>query len=306
MQTTISHSVAAWLVGSVLCGVTSKQILSEIHCPYTLSALQMTLAYICHALWAAPRRSPETVLSESQEISLLFAALAFAIGVSCLNGGFELMHVSISETLRALEPLWTVSLAMTRLRRDAPVSRLRLVALGPIVLGVGLSAYHNASFRILGLAMVMVANIVFPIRSLLVKQLQRALPLEHIFAATLLYGMLFQWLGATVSLAFGGVRWIELQPKHVLVGLLNGVSFYTYHRASYSVLVATDMTTHAVVNAFRRVLTILFSFAYFGVPLAPGNALGMVVAGAGALLYARALRQERQDATDTIQAKDTV
>ncbi|OQR86036.1 plastid phosphate/phosphoenolpyruvate translocator1 [Achlya hypogyna] len=295
MKPTILAAMATWVVCSMLCGVTSKQLLSGLPCPYTLTAAQMTVAYACHMGYERWRRqpvAPGVTLSDATQLTLLCSALAFSIGISCLNGGFGLMHVSISETLRALEPLITVFMATTCLSNEAQVSRLRMLALLPIICGVGLSAKHNAAFHFLGFAMVMVANVVFPIRSLLVKQLQRTLPLDYIFSMTLGYGMLFQWLGMGVSWAFGGPLGGLFNAKQALLSLANGCAFYAYHIASYSVLHQTDMTTHAVVNALRRVLTILFSVYCFQVPLALGNALGMVIACAGALMYAYALRQE--------------
>ncbi|ETV71583.1 hypothetical protein, variant 1 [Aphanomyces astaci] len=219
-------------------------------------------------------------------------------GVCSFNAGFWAMHVSINETLRALEPLVSVVLASTCLR-DPQLSRLRLLALVPIVTGVYLSAISNGAFSIVGMIITMVANIAFPLRAALVKRLQPFMSLHVMFYSTLYYAMLLQWLLAGLWSIFGS------QPassrsitsanfKELVFALVNGAFFYLYHWCSFVVLSSTDMVSHAVWNALRRVTTILFSVWYFGLALHRMNALGMVVACTGALVYAKTLRWERQ------------
>ncbi|ETV71584.1 hypothetical protein, variant 2 [Aphanomyces astaci] len=120
-------------------------------------------------------------------------------GVCSFNAGFWAMHVSINETLRALEPLVSVVLASTCLR-DPQLSRLRLLALVPIVTGVYLSAISNGAFSIVGMIITMVANIAFPLRAALVKRLQPFMSLHVMFYSTLYYAMLLQ-LACGASLA---------------------------------------------------------------------------------------------------------
>ncbi|OQR81656.1 hypothetical protein THRCLA_11531 [Thraustotheca clavata] len=286
--------IAAWLMSSMLCSVMSKQILDDMSCPFTLSAAQMTVAFICHSIYKRWYKvvEMEVFLAEANEYLVLFAALAFAIGNACFNGGFGWMHVSISETLRALETLLAVGFASLSLPREERLSKTRMLALIPIVLGVILSARNNSAFHLFGMSMVMVANIAFPLQSLFVKMLQRTITLDKVFDMTLYYGMIFQWVGAGVSHASGGTQNLHLNAKKILFGIINGLFFYISLKCSFSVLHATNTTTHAIINAARRVMTILFSVYYFNVALAMWNGIGMLVACAGAIWYAYAHEKE--------------
>ncbi|KAF0688935.1 Aste57867_19539 [Aphanomyces stellatus] len=325
--------IATWFASSGLNGVTSKQILVEVSCPFTLSACQLTIAFGCHACCTL-LTEPIAVFQRKQNPRvhslLVLSAVCFAVGITCFNGGFSVMHVSINETLRALEPLVSVFFASTCLRDPLLrlLSRYRLVALVPIVTGVYLSAISNAAFNMRGLMLAMLANLVFPVRSALVKRIQLVVPLDVMFHSTLYYAMLvqvrrpvhddlmtrsfsFQWILAFLSIVDGRLH--RPRPAFALheaaFVTCNGVFFYLYHYCSFLVLTKTDMVSHAVANAVRRVSTILFSVWFFDMSLHPTNALGMAVACGGALAYARALHIERQkshidDASDKDNAAD--
>ena len=66
---------------------------------------------------------------------------------------------------------------------------------------------------------------------------------------------------------------------------LNGFMFALYNLVSYLVLRRTDLVTHSVLNAFRRVFIILFTTLYFHLSLSPFNMLGVCIAVIGVLLF---------------------
>ena len=67
--------------------------------------------------------------------------------------------------------------------------------------------------------------------------------------------------------------------------LANGAAYAAYNCMSFVVLSHVEMVTHAVGNAFRRVVTILCSVWYLGNRITPTNALGITVAFTGVVLY---------------------
>ena len=105
--------ILIWHVASGLNGVSSKEILNEIQCPFTLSAMQLSVAYFIHWIvqiyLGSDVEQQKTTFSRDEKIGLNVAGLLLAIGITCVNGGFRAMHVSINETLCALETLVVVS-----------------------------------------------------------------------------------------------------------------------------------------------------------------------------------------------------
>ena len=92
-------------------------------------------------------------------------------GFLCLSSTMVYVTVSLSETLRATEPLFTVVLAWA-IMRDAP-SMSVVVALVPTVTGVALAAMGGTGFSGMGLAMAMFSNAAFSMRSVWTKVLRR-------------------------------------------------------------------------------------------------------------------------------------
>jgi solute carrier family 35 protein E1 len=70
-----------------------------------------------------------------------------------------------------------------------------------------------------------------------------------------------------------------------LLLLLNGMMFATYNLTSYVVLRRTDLITHSVLNAFRRVFIIVFTTIYFKARLTMTNLFGIFLAITGVILF---------------------
>ncbi|KAF0737044.1 hypothetical protein Ae201684P_000394 [Aphanomyces euteiches] len=289
-------TIGLWYAASALSGVTSKQILEEMTCPFLLSACQFTIAYMCHSVVA--RRTRRSELNDPVETTnsyrvLVLSAWTFSLGMNCFNSGFSIMHVSINETLRALEPFVVVLLVACTFARDRRLSRNRLISMLPIALGVYLSAISNKAFSFPGLAVTMLANVFITLRAALIKRIESFIPADVIFSSTLYYAMQLQWLLAGVSIVHGGLhRRFDFNTKEILFAHVNGIFFYVHHRCSYIVLTTTDLLKHGIANAMRRVSTILFSVSYFAVPLHPTNACGMAIACVGAWFHSYALQHE--------------
>ena len=59
---------------------------------------------------------------------------------------------------------------------------------------------------------------------------------------------------------------------------LNGLAFSIYNLVSYLLLSNTDLATQAVLNAFRRVVIIIFTSLYFRIKISSFNVLGVIIA----------------------------
>jgi len=229
---------------------------------------------------------------------LLRLAGVYTAGFIFVNAGYVIVNVSLAETLRSAEPLVSVLLALLFLKHEK-VSTLMLVSMIPIVVGGGLSSFGDSTFSPLGLLFVTVSNVSFSMRSLLTKHLHSDYKGDalnvfyHVSRVGLIY-LLFlnasrDALGILVDEKWQVTYYLgSFDSNAARVFLVNGFCYFLYNQMSFFVLSKVEMVTHAVANAFRRVVTIVFSVWYFGNEINTVNACGIVLAISGVLLYSKA------------------
>lgn len=206
-----------------------------------------------------------------------------------------------------MEPLATVLVGSVFLKEQSSLPVLS--SLLPICGGVMLSCASNAEFSLAGSLMVMLSNFAFAARAVTSRLIQQidASSLEpfNFFADLSMVGFLMLFPIAAVfegrqlfsvlssspaTGASGGSLLNEVDPgvdiRDVLPALaMNAVMFSVYALASFIILQRTDLITHAAINAFRRVFSILLTALYFDVELNVSNVTGILMAFCGALLF---------------------
>jgi drug/metabolite transporter (DMT)-like permease len=210
----------------------------------------------------------------------------------------QIATAPLSETVRAMDPLATVLLGSVFLKERSSLHVM--FTLLPICGGVMLSCASNAEFSMAGFIMVMLSNFAFAGRSVSSRMVQQMNPecMEpfNFFADLSMYG--FWMLLPIVAVVEGSGLYrvlmgnLEREAKdavdiHQLLPslLMNAVMYTIYAVASFIILQRTDLITHAAVNAFRRVFSILLTALYFGVELNMANLTGIFVSCCGALLF---------------------
>ena len=300
---------ALWYLTSVVCTSGSKYILKSGVLPSRalLTFVQLTIAAVCGRLLlstglireASPSRDAAAAGDKSDTASgpawqkRWALAMCFVVGFGSLNASFSHMPVSLAMTLRAAEPLFSVALVAMFFAKSASeaVSAELALTLVPVVAGTSMSSFGSAEFSLMGLLLVCVANVAFPLRTIIYKKL-RAQTGEgdfRIFAGIC-------WRAALLSVA--GVErfdWMSVlaQPDKVALLALNGVCYFLYLQWSLIVLSKVAIVTHAVGNAMRRPVNIVFAVWLFGTHVSLLNASGIVLACAGALWYAKVKGVER-------------
>jgi uncharacterized membrane protein len=146
------------------------------------------------------------------------------------------------------------------------------------------------------------SNLGFSSRAVLTKRLNTAHPDAiddiNLFFKISLYGLV---LLIPITLLFEGTAIAEILKQSVyeksasstdfnlflflFLLLLNGCLFATYNLTSYVVLRKTDLITHSVLNAFRRVFIIIFTTIYFNSSLSIMNLFGIFLAITGVVLF---------------------
>ena len=197
-------AIALWYTSSAVCNSTGKQLLQQIELPYVLSTAQFLCSFVLSSLYRIYLRRKKPVPSDStkgfdtdeQQQWVRLAAISFTLGFTFVNTGVHVMHVSINETLRAGEPVFSVFLA-TIVLKETRVSRCRSLTLVPIVSGIALSSYSNANFRFVGFLLMVAANFAFSFRSIFVKRLRIKYNMEavDIMHYSLKYGSMLQVSG---------------------------------------------------------------------------------------------------------------
>jgi len=227
------------------------------------------------------------------------------MGFVFVNSGFLAVNVSLAETLRSAEPLFSVFFAKVMLK-DEPISTLTMITLVPIVLGGVLSSGGDRSFTLVGFCFVCLSNVCFALRSVLTKQLKPLYPADAIqvffeiskqglFGLMLLavFHELFVFMMADESVYRFGLlasffyssEGYASSARLIHLILLNGVTYAAYNQMSFLVLSMVSVVTHAVGNSFRRMVTIVASVYIFGNPITAQNAAGILLAIGGVVAY---------------------
>eukprot|EP00928_Gymnodinium_smaydae_P087039 TRINITY_DN71398_c0_g1_i1.p1 TRINITY_DN71398_c0_g1~~TRINITY_DN71398_c0_g1_i1.p1 ORF type:complete len:325 (-),score=25.64 TRINITY_DN71398_c0_g1_i1:243-1217(-) len=308
----------AWYLASVFCTTTSKVLIQDVFgsafwlslCQFGLAAVMgnFIIRWMLHSnLYQVPRGSEGRAL----RASLWQLSFIFSFGMLALNKGYEHMHVSLVETLRATEPVVSTLLASILLPSDVPGAKQCLCLL-PIVLGACCSSVGSAEFTLLGFAWVSASNVCFCWRTIQYKQVRKSFCIDdwnlfyHIcrrgFVCQLIYALLGDFssmraamaripmiiLGATAESAgrpFGIVR-----LRDIGMVIFNGAMYYTYLQLSWVILMRVSVVSHAVGNSMRRPVVLLCSVMYFRNEISLLNAAGICLALGGVFLYTQARR----------------
>jgi drug/metabolite transporter (DMT)-like permease len=224
---------------------------------------------------------------------------------------------AFAETVKSTEPFTTVAIGFLLLRES--VSLRTYLTLIPICFGVAFSCYHDDMFNLRGFLLAFASNFGFSLRAVLAKRLNlfhgeriddivmffyiSIQGLIYLIPITILFerdGLYQTWINYTHNRSYSHSSGtfgshspgIQFEPGSIgsyigLVGLfvLNGTMFALYNLVSYLVLRRTDLVTHSVLNAFRRVFIILFTTFYFHLSLSPFNVLGVCIAVMGVLAF---------------------
>uniref|UniRef100_A0A803KPF1 Sugar phosphate transporter domain-containing protein n=1 Tax=Chenopodium quinoa TaxID=63459 RepID=A0A803KPF1_CHEQI len=177
-----------------------------------------------------------------------------------------------------------------------------VLTLVPIVGGVALASFTEASFNWLGFGSAMASNLTNQSRNVLSKKLmvKEEEGLDNINLFSIITLICFVFLLPTAIL-IDGVKFSPsyfqlaanqgLNIKELCVrALVAGLCFHTYQQVSYMILGMVSAVTHSVGNCLKRVVVIVSSVIFFRTPISPLNSFGTALALAGVFLYTRVKR----------------
>ncbi|KAJ1625799.1 triose-phosphate transporter family-domain-containing protein [Pavlovales sp. CCMP2436] len=248
----------------------------------------------CRSLSPRCSTSPRRSAARS---SLFWLCLVYSLGFSLTNASFGAVNASFVDTVKAAEPISTVALAALFLSNEKMTPRV-LLALLPIVGGVGISSMAEASASLIGLAFALGSNLCFSARSIAAKLVGKHMGAARMDGANLFVHVNILGLMALVpaALLLEGRQLAELAsslPDEQLVAsarlfAFNGLMYYLNNQMNFIVLEQVDTLTHGIINCGRRVANILFAIMWFGNKVTVFNGAGISLAIAGGFLYVRA------------------
>ncbi|KAL2528975.1 Phosphoenolpyruvate/phosphate translocator 2 [Forsythia ovata] len=290
---------AIWYLLNIYFNIYNKQVLKVFPFPATVTAFQFGCGTVLVLLMWTLNLHPKPKIDKSQFAAIFLLALGHTIGNFLTNISLGKVAVSFTHTIKAMEPLFTVLLS-TLFLGERP-SLWVVSSLLPIVGGVALASFTEASFNWIGFGSAMASNLTNQSRNVFSKKFmvkEEALDNINLFSIITIISFLLLMPAAIlmdgVKFSPSYLRYAASQGLNVKEfcgrSLLAGFCFHTYQQVSYMILQMVSPVTHAVGNCVKRVVVIVSSIIFFQTPVSRTNSLGTAIALAGVFLYSRAKR----------------
>ncbi|XP_038889392.1 phosphoenolpyruvate/phosphate translocator 2, chloroplastic-like [Benincasa hispida] len=290
-----------WYLLNIYYNIFNKQVLKAFPFPTTVTAFQFGCGtMIVNLMWALNfHHRPK--INRSQFAAILPLAVAHTMGNILTNVSLGRVAVSFTHTIKAMEPFFTVLLSALFLA-ERPTFWV-VFSLVPVVGGVALASFTEASFNWIGFSSAMASNLTNQSRNIFSKKFmihKEALDNINLFSVITIISFI---LLVPSALLLEGTKFSPsylqlavnqgLNIRELCIRLLiSGICFHSYQQVSYSILQEISPVTHAVGNSLKRVVVIVSSVLFFQTAVSPLNALGTGIALMGVFLYSRAKRMK--------------
>ncbi|PKA54570.1 Phosphoenolpyruvate/phosphate translocator 2, chloroplastic [Apostasia shenzhenica] len=289
--------VALWYIFNIYFNVYNKQVLDFYPFPATITAFQFALGSILALIMWSPNIYKRPKISISQLAAILPLAIAHTLGNLFTNMSLGKVAVSFTHTVKAMEPFFSVLFSALFLG-ELPTIWI-IYSLLPIVGGVALTSFTEASFNWVGFWSAMASNVTNQSRNVLSKKLlaEKEEPMDNITLFSIITIMSF-FLTVPITLFVEGIKFTPSYLQSTGLNLnefyvrtfLAGVYYHAYQQIGYMILAKVSPVTHSVSNSVKRVVVIVSAVLFFKTPVTPINSLGTAVALAGVFLYSRVKR----------------
>ncbi|GLT31907.1 hypothetical protein SLA2020_066070 [Shorea laevis] len=289
-----------WYFLNIYFNIFNKQVLKVFPYPATVTAFQFGCGTLMIVIMWTFNLYNRPKLTRSQLAAILPLALGHTLGNLLTNISLGKVNVSFTHTIKAMEPFFTVLFSVLFLG-EMPNFWV-LGSLLPVVGGVVLASFTEASFNWTGFCTAMASNVTNQSRNVLSKKFMvrkedtldniNLFSVMTIISFTLLVPAAIFLEGVKFSpsyLQFAASQGLNVRELCIR-SLLAGICFHSYQQVSYMILQMVSPVTHSVGNCVKRVVVIVSSILFFQTPVSPVNALGTAVALAGVFSYSRARR----------------
>ncbi|KAK9862981.1 hypothetical protein WJX84_007136 [Apatococcus fuscideae] len=288
--------IGMWYALNVGFNLQNKTLFNYFPFPWTVSAVHVVVGLVyCLAAYAvgAKKASFGRKVSWAEFMRLVPPASMHAIGHVAANLSFAAVAISLTHTVKTLEPVFSATLSKLLLGVNTPLPVC--ATLIPIMAGVSLASAAELSFSWMGFLTAMLSNLTFGFRAVLSKQLMgsiKDLDSTAVYAYTTLVSVI---ICVPLALIFegGAIKQgiqtaAESHPNFWYQLTIVGLLYHLYNQFAFNTLSRVSPVSHGVCNVVKRVVIIGTSVLFFGNKLTTKTKIGTAVALLGTYLYTEA------------------
>lgn len=287
--------IALWYAVNVAFNLTNKSIYKFFPFPWTVSTIHVAVGAIyCGIAYGlgAKKASFGRAINKEEFSKISGSAVMHALGHIAANVSFAAVAISLSHTVKTLEPAFNCVLAWLITGQATPLPVI--LSLIPIIGGVAMASAAELSFNWLGFLSAMASNLTFGFRAVLGKRAISTiqnLDGTAVYAYTTLISVgICLPLGLIVegrTLMAGVKKAIaEVGAKHFYTSLLAvGLFYHLYNQFAFNTLERVNPVSHGVCNVVKRIVIIGTSVLFFGNVLTTQTKIGTAVALLGTYVY---------------------
>eukprot|EP01025_Chloroclados_australasicus_P020347 TRINITY_DN2145_c0_g1_i1.p1 TRINITY_DN2145_c0_g1~~TRINITY_DN2145_c0_g1_i1.p1 ORF type:complete len:412 (-),score=33.91 TRINITY_DN2145_c0_g1_i1:323-1558(-) len=296
--------IALWYALNVGFNLQNKSLFNYFPYPWFVSTIHVVVgAAYCIITYAIglKKLSFGRPLTTQEFGKIMGPATMHALGHVAANLSFAAVAISLTHTVKTLEPAFNVVLSKLILGTNTPLPVA--ATLIPIMAGVALASAAELSFNWLGFISAMISNLTFGFRAVWSKKAMadiKDLDSTAVYAYTTLIscficapGVFFfegKTLKAGMDAAIAKVGAQQFYTALLSVGLL----YHLYNQFAFNTLQRVSPVSHGVCNVVKRVVIIATSVVFFGNTLTLQTKIGTAVAIFGTYLYTQAQQAHKQ------------
>lgn len=289
----------------------NKSIFKYFPFPWTVSTVHVIVGLVyCVGMYLLgfKQASFGRVVSK-QEFSTIFGpASMHAIGHIAANLSFAAVAISLTHTVKTLEPAFNVVMSRLVLGEVTPLPAV--LSLIPIILGVSMASAGEMSFNWLGFTTAMASNLTFSLRAVWSKMAMTAtLNSTNLYAYTTFISVLIctplallaegAGLKAGAEAAIAKVGATQFWGDLFMVGLL----YHLYNQFAFNTLQRVSPVSHGVCNVVKRIAIIFSSVIFFNQVMTTQAMIGTCIAILGTYLYTEASGKHKKHAPPPSEGK---
>lgn len=283
----------------------NKVIFNYFPYPWFVSTVHVVVGAIyCGVVYllGAKKASYERAITKEEFKAIFPPAAMHAIGHVAANLSFAAVAISLTHTVKTLEPAFNVILSKVVLGEATPLPVM--ASLLPIMVGVAMASAAELSFNWYGFISAMISNLTFGFRAVWSKRAMKnikGLGSTGIYAWTTLISCFICVPG--VFLMEPGV-WAAISDQVAAKGaaaffgplLSVGILYHLYNQFAFNTLGRVSPVSHGVCNVVKRVVIIATSVLFFGNMLTMQTKVGTAVALIGTYLYTETVKAAKAKA----------
>lgn len=290
-----------WYGLNVVFNLTNKSIFKVFPYPWTVSTVHVGVGAIyCLLTYALgfKKASFGRAINTQEWKTISGPAIMHAIGHIAANISFAAVAISLTHTVKTLEPAFNCLLGWIILGQSTPFPVI--LSLVPIMFGVAMASAAELTFNWLGFGGAMMSNITFAFRAVWGKRAIKSIPnldstavyayttlISVFICAPLAYLIEGPTLKAGIKTAIAKFGAQKFYTALLSVGLL----YHLYNQFAFNTLGRVNPVSHGVCNVVKRVVIIGTSVVFFGNVLTTQTKIGTAIALLGTYLYVEAQKR---------------